>query len=310
MNSPGQPDELLTALRAARPDPGYQPSPASPEAVTLLSRITATPHDDERPHSRRLPRRLVLAGIPAIAGAAAAGAVVAAATRSAGPVRPPSPAVGGALPGAASVRAAILDAFDQASGGILAGVATSVEPDGRTVFTERTWLYPMLPQRGQQVRMRVTASGNNGQYTDYESFTVGAKAASLIAVDYPKRTWFRGQIGPMWVGGDGPSPKQVRADIDAGTFRVVGTGEVDGRKALKLSLDSGRADTTTFFWVDARTYMFLRMVTTSTYGNGSKVGRNSFESRVLPATQANLALLTPVIPAGFTRVPKQPFSLW
>jgi hypothetical protein len=37
-------DDLLTALRAARPDPGYQPSAASPEARAMLARIVQARH--------------------------------------------------------------------------------------------------------------------------------------------------------------------------------------------------------------------------------------------------------------------------
>jgi hypothetical protein len=309
MSTPSQPDDLLTALRAARPDPGYQPSPASPEALALLSRVTATPHDPERAHPRRPPRRLVLVGIPAIAAAAAAGGVVVA-TRSSGDSTGP-------LPEAATLRTAILDAFDQASGDILAGVASSRAPDGTTLFIERTWTYPMLPQRGQQVRLRVSGSGRGGQLTNYESFSMGPvpgrrSVATTVAVDYQNRTWFRGQNSPVVVGGFGPSPKQMRDLIARGTYRVAGTGELDGRRVLKLDLPFGDGPTgsTTLLWVDATTYMLLQMVITSSYRNGSKVGHDSLEYRVLPATQANLALLTPVIPAGFTRVTKRPFSLW
>ena len=306
MSSPSQPDDLLAALRAARPEPGYQPSPASPEATALLSRITAHHQDCERARQRRLPRRLVLAGIPAVAGAAAAGAIVAATVRSAAPPRPRSSTAGG-LPAASSLRAAILDAFEQASGDILSSVATSVAPDGTTVLTERTWIYPMLPQRGQQVRFRVSTSARYTQ-TAYESFSSQRPGSTVVLVDGVNRTWFQGRAPTVVVGGLGSYPSQIRADVANGDFRVVGSGEVDGRRALKLQLDSP-PPWSAFMWVDATTYAMLRSVSRSTYGSGGKVGSNTVVYQVLPATEANLALLTPVVPAGFARVAKPPFSI-
>ena len=140
MSTPGHPDDLLTALRAARPDPGYQPSPASPEAHALLARVTATPHHPERANPRRPPRRLFLVGIPAIATAAAAGGVVVATRDSAGP-----------LPEAATLRTAILDAFDQASGGILATDRSLKVPNGPRARSR--------PGRTRCSRGRVSRSG-------------------------------------------------------------------------------------------------------------------------------------------------------
>jgi len=308
MSTPDEPDDLLDALRGARPDPGYQPSAAAPEAVALLSRITARPLDPERLRPRRLPRRLVLAGIPAIAGAAAggivAGGIVAATREPAGPARPVSPAD--------SVRAAILDAFDQASGDILAIVDTSVAPGGQVLYDERTWLYPMLPQRGQQVRLRVSAPGPGGDLTNYESFTMGSPTATIYAVNNRNRTWFKGQGPPTTASGRGAGPQWMRHLIASGVYQVKGTTELDGRRAIKLSFPSGGGPpgSTTTLWVDATTYMLLRLVTTSSYRNGNKVGHASLEYQVLPATEANLALLNPVIPAGYTRVPVLPFALW
>src|SRR5260221_11983711 len=62
-------DDLLTALRAAHPAPGYQPSATSPEATAMLARILQARHDLA---PRVIRRRLMLAGLPAVAGAAAA----------------------------------------------------------------------------------------------------------------------------------------------------------------------------------------------------------------------------------------------
>jgi hypothetical protein len=54
-------DDLLTSLLAARPDPGYQPSAASPVATAMLARILQTDRD---PAPRGTRRRLLLAGLP------------------------------------------------------------------------------------------------------------------------------------------------------------------------------------------------------------------------------------------------------
>ena len=56
-----QPDDaLLTALRAARPDLGYQPSPASAEATDMITRILSThPERDRSPRPERSDRTAV-----------------------------------------------------------------------------------------------------------------------------------------------------------------------------------------------------------------------------------------------------------
>src|SRR5262249_55513175 len=106
-----QPDDLLDALRAARPAPDYQPAAASPEATAMLARILAgnPPRAGGAGAPRGVSRRLGRAGAPAVAGAAAAGAVVASAFVAAGP----------SAPAAASVRADVLDALDRSGGDIL-----------------------------------------------------------------------------------------------------------------------------------------------------------------------------------------------
>jgi hypothetical protein len=305
MSMPDQPDDLLSALREARPDPGYQPSPASPEAVALRSRITARPPETERLRPRRLPRRLVLAGIPAIAGAAAAGGIVAATDRSAGPPGP--------LPGAASVRAAILDAFEQASGDILATVR-SIQTKNGPASTERTWSYPMFPAAGQQVRSRVTETFEGQVGLDEESVYIQPKPGSdtqvtgtVLAIEYGNRTWFQGTGINVVSTTSGPSPAQIRGDIASGAFRVAGTGVLDGRRAITLTLSTAGQPKT--LWVDARTFVPLQVAFT-VFGppDGKTITVNTVRFQVLAATEANLALLRPAVPAGFTRTTKPPFG--
>jgi hypothetical protein len=75
-------DDLLTALRAARPDPGYQPSAASPEAREMLARVVQARH--------RAPRRSRTPAL--ILAAAAAAALAAGLTLLPGSTPGPSPA--------------------------------------------------------------------------------------------------------------------------------------------------------------------------------------------------------------------------
>jgi hypothetical protein len=307
-SSPSQPDDLLTALRAARPDPDYQPSPTSPEAAGLLARILTRPPATERDRLARPPRRLVLAGIPAVAAAAALGGIVIAEQESGGPSTAPGP-----LPDAATVRAAVLDAFDQASGDILATVRSITVLNGPS-STERTWLYPMFSQPGQQVRSRVIESGAGGRPAmDEESVYLQPKPASAapvagtaLVVDYVNRTWFSGALASVIAIG-GPTPAQIRGDIANGTFRVVGTGQLDGRPAIKLTLTADTPALTKTLWVDARTYVPLQVAFTVV--NGTAITSNTVKYQVLPATSANLGLLVPPVPAGFTRTTTAPFGL-
>lgn len=64
-------DDVLSALRSARPDPEYRPSAHSPEAQAMLARVLGRP-EQARDRRRVTRRRLVLAGIPALVAAAVA----------------------------------------------------------------------------------------------------------------------------------------------------------------------------------------------------------------------------------------------
>ena len=206
----------------------------------------------------------------------------------------------GALPKATTLRAAILDAFDQASGEILATVRL-IKVSGGPWFTERTWIYPMFPQPGQQVRSRVTGSASEGRpamdeesvYFQPKSASTAPVAGTVLVVDYANRTWFRGGIANVITVG-GPTPAQIRGDIANGTFRVIGTEQLDGRPAVKLTLTTDSPALSKTLWVDAKTYMLLR-VDFSVTGppDGRTVTHNVVQYQVLSATSANLGLLVP-----------------
>ncbi|HEX8005427.1 MAG TPA: hypothetical protein VF482_03265 [Trebonia sp.] len=291
MNQPN--DDLLTALRAARPDPGYQPSPASPEAAAMMTRILGA-HPERDRVSRPIRRRLVLAGIPAVAGAAAAGSVLA--TRAGAP-SPASP-----VPAASSVRTAVLDALGRSNGDIHAMITTAREAD-RPVWTVRSWIYPAFPQPGQRVRVRQARARNGVSELDTAAIYIqpgtaghGTAGGQVLTVNFADRTWSLGQDLIAAIPSPGAfSPAAIRKQIADREFTVAGTDRIAGRQAIRLKCSALGGRPGTILWVDAETYLALRAFSKSANGTFT------IEYQILPVTSANLKLLTPPIPAGFTR---------
>jgi hypothetical protein len=304
-------DELLTALRSARPDPRYRPSPHSPEATAMLAGILGARGELE--HSRRATRRrIVLAGLPALAVAVVA-TVVAVSVTSSGPAP--------AHLSATTVRTAILDALRLRSDDILYQVTTLKLSSKRGVYVDRGWVYPAFPAVGQQVRYRDFDYHYGKPYQDVVSIytetaamehltlktTQGPRSAKIVAVDYPSRTWARFTTTTVPVALIA-SPALIRSEIATGRFTVDGTVKLHGREAVKLSWGPFTNHFT--LWVDSRTYVLLRSVQTVPLGTSSALPSRSRPGTVStttstyqmrPATAASLKLLTPVIPAGFTR---------
>jgi hypothetical protein len=94
----------------------------------------------------------------------------------------------------------------------------------------------------------------------------------------------------------------IRAEIANRQFKVVGSTELHGQRAVELKINvppNNEAPphvTTARLWVDATTYLplqqFLRM------SNGEQ---DVTDYAFLPPTAGNLAKLRPEIPAGYTR---------
>ena len=172
----------------------------------------------------------------------------------------------------------------------------------------------MFPRPGQPVRSRVTESFEGHVELDEESVYIQPKPGSqalltgtVLAVNYSTRTWFRGTNVDAIGTTSGPTPSQIRADIAKGTFRVAGLQGVNGRPAIRLTLTAAGQPKT--LWVDAQTSMPLQVAFT-VFGppDGKTITVNTVRYQVLPATAANLALLVPLVPAGFTRTTKPPFG--
>jgi hypothetical protein len=309
-------DDLLAALQAARPDPGYQPSPASPEATTMLARILQTRRDPARRRAtvRVTRRRLLLAGLPAMAGVAAV-AVVAVAVTSSG-----QGSTGPTVPG---VRAAVLDAFQRFSGDIVYTTRT-IQLRKAPAMTQQAWTYPAFPAVGQQVRFRLFDFRGGVPEEDTESIyvqdaaagqltlptTQGPRTAEIIDVDYATRSWSRQQSSTVLLAGS-LSPGLIRDEIASGRFTVLGRVSLDGRRAIEISWSALRSPmtVTTTLWVNAQTYQPLRSVQATRVDVGARdvpLETDTMEYQILPATPANMDLLSPPVPAGFTRTATSP----
>jgi hypothetical protein len=301
-------DDLLTALRAARPDPGDQPSATSPEAAAMLARVLQARPDRAR---RVIRRRLVLAGLPLLAGAVAA--VVLAAVISSGP--------GSARPVVPSLRAAVLAAFGRDSGDVVYSVRTIQVGKGPAII-QRAWEYPAFPVTGDRVRFRLFVFRAGVPEEDTESVyvqdaaagqlsmstTQGPRSAEITDVEYATRTWSRGKSSSVLLGG-GLSPATIRDQVASGRFTVAGTVRLDGRRAIELiwSRPQGPLSVTTTLWVDARTYQPLRSVAILRVRHHAMLIESyTTQYQILPATPGNLDLLTPPIPPGFTRTATSP----
>jgi hypothetical protein len=89
---------------------------------------------------------------------------------------------------------------------------------------------------------------------------------------------------------------------------VLGRVSLDGRQSIELTWSSsfGPMTVKTKPWVDAQTYLPLRSVQTQTAQRGMLLETDTTVYQILPATPANLGLLRPPIPAGFTRTATSP----
>jgi hypothetical protein len=302
-------DDLLRALSAARPIQTGEPTAASPQAQAMLTRILETgAAPTQAPRSRS--RRRFLIGVPAGIAAAAAGfALVQAPGKSA---RPRPIAVSSAP---VDLRTAVLAAFDSASGSISHSVSTWRAEGSPNVTFER-WAYPAFAKPGQRLQLRqlLTAGGRPDQDVAF-IFTVPDLPAGLakntrvkgelIDVEHATGTWSDQKntgINPPIEQG----PEQIRQQIADGHFTVRGKVSLNGREAIELNWSPGGS--VSRLWVDAATYLPLKSSFDSKVGRPGHYIDSGEETRfdTLPATKANLALLSPPIPAGFKQTVAPP----
>jgi len=302
----------------------------TPAAERVLPGTART--EEQRRGSRGLRSPKAIGWASGIATAAALAGVGLAVTLP-GTTKPVIPNGPEASPGhaaaPATLRARLLAAFSATSGEIVYERSTF---SGGSTQTQENWYYPWQASTGQQVRSRQLILNADGTpYQDVEDIytmpaagtippglppatvaklkthlLVGVVAASgeIIDVEYGNDTW-SDQKDHLLLDSDPASPGIVLYDIKHENWTVVGHTELDGHDAIKLSWTD--AGSVSYLWVDASTYLPLREVVNLPVGGPGKMITTTDETdyELLPATPANLALLTTPIPAGFTRTATQ-----
>lgn len=141
--------------------------------------------------------------------------------------------------------------------------------------------------------------------------TVTAHRTVSVVINYRARTWTR-TVYPFGSSSDrrraGPRRStplglaaQLRAQVRAGSVTLIGPATVDGQRTIHL-VQRGRTGAINL-WVSPATYLPVREIDTARGVAQTSPRAIRDDYRWLPATPANLRLLTQAaaIPPGFTR---------
>ena len=285
---------------------------------------------------RRSPaRKLVPATIAAVAaGSIATAAVVATNTNR---VRSASPSSSSATTQSrpnpiTTIRMRAVAALVASGDEILHTRTVTTDPGGTTCVQD-IWTTPAQPVAGQLLRERnlivcdgqltqdvemIVAAPDPGPALQYplklsagpgqERLVNGHKwetDGELIEVDGASHTWSdlkSTRLLPPVPAEDGAA---VRAELANQTYAIVGHATIDGRDTLELRRTDLPAVADTV-WVDATSYLPVRSRLSAPVGDGSVTTTSTVDYDFLPATPANLALLTPIVPPGYTQTAAPP----
>jgi len=184
-------------------------------------------------------------------------------------------------------------------------------PNSQTGVIENTatWSYA---RSGREVTLTQNLGAGGTPVLGY-LMTATSDQTVTITINYGTRTWSTttypwGYATPP--NTPGPLPQTtaqaadaLRAAINAGSMIEAGPAEVDGQHATQLvqgSVKTGEID----MWVDPATYLPIRTIETAPGESVASDRAIRDDYKWLPATAANLRLLTPAgaISAGFTQV--------
>jgi hypothetical protein len=277
--------------------------------------------------SPRSPRWPVLALGTAAAGTAAALTIALLPAGAPSGTGPRPGASRGGLPSAVLVGRAMLAASSSVNHDVLYWAETGVN-GGVTVDTYRSWNWPAQPVTGQREITRTLFSERITRaaplkLTEDEGLVYVARPASALnvhgrltvvcyaagafkggcgygAIVTPPGTWslHHGRFGNPNPGLEDLRPAALAREIVNGLWRVTGRTWVDGQRAIELTeTPAGHyRPLPTLLWVNARTYLPLRMIV-GARSPGASVDNWSY----LKPTKANMALLRVPIPPSYPR---------
>ncbi len=322
------PEDAVRALLTEAPPAAATTQQGRDRLLALATQAETNPASTVSAISRRRRRRALTIGLPVTAAAAAVTAIALVAASSgtgAGPAQPGTAHAGGRAPstGATSVKAKLLAAIGAASGQLLYVHSTETVAGERS--TENIWLSPWEARPGQTQRMRLESRGRPGRRNDLHDARRrwDQRRADHQGQGRGRRPPHRRRDPPrdlvrpdpdlghnrLTGGNRGPAAPGDRV----GQLKVVAHTELASQPVLELrhTFDSppGSGPWTRTLWVSDRTYLPVRALSSFTEGTraqGFTTDIIAVSYKFLPATPANLALLKPVIPAGFTQTAKPP----
>lgn len=208
-----------------------------------------------------------------------------------------------------ALQAKLLAAFSGAVNEI-AREHSTYKINSESPTTIETWSYPVQPNVGQQVRIRTINIAQGGTYhiDSGERYVMPAQQTGSMqvkdeetTVSYTSKVWWRERVSSVDV--TQPIGPTLLSNLPTLGKWTAHNTTLNGRAAIEFTMEHTSrtaGSLTDTLWVDASSYLPLRETLNDDSPGMHTIGTSDYE--YLPATPANLAQLTPPIPAGFKQV--------
>jgi hypothetical protein len=210
-----------------------------------------------------------------------------------------------------SVKQAILTAIGGAGGDVMHLTVSTSGGSAAGRGEVQYWWWPARPASGQQVhlvffgtstRVEVTFTEPASPPSDGSLEPIPASGLFLVPAG---KTWQRLSQYPVDGAFTGTTDDLLNENYMRSTYlprdKVINDhATIDGRSAIEFS-NPGNPTLSELLWVDGQNYLPLRMVKLDSGATNSPVTRKVYDYQFLPASPANLALLTLSIPSGYRK---------